>query len=99
MKQEGLITFEIEALGLDVGTMTWKGTLAKAKSLATDMDGEVAHGGFSYSNIVGILLYLSGHSESDITYAVKCVACCMYGPRQSHELALKRIGRQLTATC
>ena len=44
------------------------------------------------------LLYLSGHSCPDITYAVNCAARYMFCPKQSHELALKQIGWYLKAT-
>ena len=56
MKQEGLIDHVIEALGLDVGTMNGKITPAEAKPLVKDTDGEVAHGDFSYSSVVGMML-------------------------------------------
>ncbi len=52
--------------------------------------------GFSYSSVVGVLLYLSGHTRPDITYAINCCARYMFYPKHSHELALKRIGRYLS---
>ena len=54
-KHEELIDHMIEALGLDVG-------MAEAKALVKDTDGEVAHGDFSCSTVMGVLLYPSGHS-------------------------------------
>jgi hypothetical protein len=39
-----------------------KHTPAESKPLVKDADGEGAHGGFSYSSAVGMLLYLSGHT-------------------------------------
>ena len=62
------------------------------------MNGEEAVGNFSYSSVVGMLLYLSGHSRPDIAFAVNCCARYMFCPKKSHELALKRIGRYLKAT-
>ena len=62
-----------------------------------DADGEVTHGDFSYSSVVGMMLDLSGYSRLDIAYAVKCAACYMFCPRYYHELSLKRIGRYLKA--
>jgi hypothetical protein len=53
---------------------------------------------FSYSNVVGMSLYLSGHTQPDITYAVNCCARYMFCPKHSHELALKRIWRYLKNT-
>jgi hypothetical protein len=95
MKQTGLIKRVIEALGLDDGYAKGKPTPAKTKPLVKDAYGEEVHGGFSYSSIVGMLLYLSGHSRPDIAYAVNCCARYMFCPKHSHELALKRIGRYL----
>jgi len=45
-----------------------------------------------------MLLYLSGHTHPDITFAVNCCACYMFCPKHSHELALKRIGCYLKQT-
>ena len=98
MKQTGLIKRVIEALGLDDGYAKGKHTPAESKPLVKDADGEGAHGGFSYSSVVGMLLYLSGHTRPDIAYAVNCCARYMFCPKHSHELALKRIGRYLKQT-
>ena len=98
MKQEGLILRVIQAMGLDVGTVSPKWTPAEAAPLVRDTDGAPAMGAFSYSSVVGMLLYLSGHSRPDIAYAVNCAARYMFCPRKSHEAALKRIGRYLKAT-
>jgi hypothetical protein len=98
MKQTGLIKRVIEALGLDGGYAKGKHTPAEAKLLVKDKDGEAASGGFSYASVVGMLLYLSGHTRPDIAYAVNCCARYMFAPKHSHELALKRIGRYLKNT-
>ena len=98
MKQTGLIERVIESMGLDVGTVNGKWTPAEAKPLVKDEDGEQGSGDFNYASVVGMLLYLSGHSRPDIAYAVNCAARYMFSPRHSHELALKRIGRYLKAT-
>jgi hypothetical protein len=93
-----LIKRVIEALGLDDGYAKGKYTPAETKPLVKDADGEEAYGGFSYSSVVGMLLYLSGHTRPDIAYAVNCCARYMFCPKHSHELALKRIGRYLKQT-
>ena len=62
MKQTGLFKSVIEALRLDDGYAKGKHTTEESKPLIQDADGEGAHGGFSYSSIAGILLYLSGHT-------------------------------------
>jgi hypothetical protein len=95
MKQTGLIKRVIEALGLDDGYAKGKHTQAESKPLVKDADGEGIRGGFSYSSIIGMLLYLSGHTQPNIAYAVNCCARYMFCPKHSHESALKRIGRYL----
>jgi hypothetical protein len=98
MKQTGLIKRVIEALGLDDGYAKGKHTPAESKPLVKYADGEGAHGGFGYSSVVGMLLYLSGNTRPDIAYAVNCCARYMFCPKHSHELALKCIGRYLKQT-
>jgi hypothetical protein len=98
MKQEGLILRIIEAMGLDVGTVNPKWTPAEAAPLVKDSEGAPASGDFSYSSVVGMLLYLSGHTRPDIAYAVNCAARYMFCAKKSHKEALKRIGRYLKAT-
>ncbi len=92
MKQTGLIKRIIEALGLEDGAKG-KFTPSKSKPLVKDVNGDLASGAFSfsYSSVVSMLLYLSGHTRPDITFAVNCCACYMFCPKHSHELALKRI--------
>jgi hypothetical protein len=98
MKQTGLIDRILEALGLDSKLATNKWTPAEAKPLIRDEEGKGPQGSYSYASVVGMLLYLSGHSRPDIAYAVNCCARYMFNPRLSHEKALKRIGRYLKAT-
>jgi hypothetical protein len=88
MKQTGLIERVVEALGLDDGYARDKHTPAETKPLVKDEDGVAAAEGFSYSSVVGMLLYLSGHTQSDITYAINCCARYMFCPKHSPELAL-----------
>jgi hypothetical protein len=98
MEQTGLIDRIVEALGLDSKMSTPKYTPAEATQLTRDEDGEPPQGSFGYASVVGMLLYLSGHTRPDIAYAVNCCARYMFNPRLSHEKALKRIGRYLKAT-
>jgi hypothetical protein len=101
MKQTGLIERAVEALGLDDGYARGKHTPAETKPLVKNEDGVAVAKGFSYSSVVGMLLYLSGHTQPDITYAVNCCARYMFCPKHSHEFALKHIGRYLknTSSC
>ena len=99
MKQEGLIARILEAMGLDSGTVNPKATPAEGAPLVKDADGEPATGAFNYSSVVGMLLYLSGHTRPDIAYAVNCAARFMFCAKRIHEEALKRIGRYLKGTC
>ena len=89
LTQSGLIDRIIAALGLDVGTINGKATPAEAKPLTKDEDGEAAQGSFNYASVVGMLLYLYGHTRPDIAYAINCAARFMFNPKLSHELALK----------
>ena len=98
MTQTGLIDRIITALGLEGGQHHPKLTPASSKPLVRDTDGAAAEGAFSYSSVVGMLLYLSGHSRPDIAYAVNCCARYMFSPRKSHEEALIRIGLYLKGT-
>jgi hypothetical protein len=81
MKQTGLIKRIIKALGLDDGCARGKYTPSESELLIKDINGNSASDAFSYSSIVGMLLYLSALTRPNITFAVNCC-----------ELALKRIG-------
>jgi len=99
MKQTGLIDRVIIATGLDTKMATPKWTPCENKNpLVRDEDGDLATGEFSYASVVGMLLYLAGHTRPDIAYAVNCCARYMFNPRKSHETAVKRIARYLKAT-
>ncbi len=98
MKQTGLIKRVIEALGLDDGLVKGKYTPSESKPLVKNLNGEATSGAFSYSSVVGMLLYLSGHTQPDITFAVNCCARYMFCPKHLHELASKRIGCYLKQT-
>ena len=81
MKQTGLIDWILEAMGLDSKLATNKWTPAEGKLLTKDADGEPPQGSFSYSSVVGMLLYLAGHTCPNIAYAVNCCARYMFNPR------------------
>jgi hypothetical protein len=98
IKQTGLIERVVEAWGLDDEYAWGKHTPVETKPLVKDEDGVAAVEGFSYSSVVGMLLYLSEHTPPDNAYAVNCCARYMFCPKHSHELALKHIGRYLKNT-
>jgi hypothetical protein len=98
MTQEGLIKRIIEALGLDMDQTNAKGTPAERKPLVKDENGEPQQDTFNYASVVGMLLYLSGHTRPDLAYSVSQVARFMFNPKHSHEIAIKRIGRYLIGT-
>lgn len=97
MTQEGLITRIIEALGLDENS-TSRPTPCHKTPLTKDLDGDPATGNFSYASVVGMLLYLAGHTRPDLAYSVNSAARFTFAPRNSHEQAVKAIGRYLLKT-
>ena len=87
----------IEAVGLDNAT-TRDTPSRPGIPLVRDDEGEPALGDFNYASVVGMLMYLAGHTRPDIAYAVNCCARYMFNPKRSHEEAVKRIVRYLKAT-
>ena len=94
LTQTGLTKRIIEALN----TTKTKQTPAVSEPLAIDADGDPPDGLYNYASVVGMLLYLQGHSRPDITFAVSQVARFIHGHRRSHEVALERIGQYLNGT-
>ena len=70
MTQVGLIDRIIESLGLPGNTVNSKATPAEQKPLTKDPNGTPWDASFSYASVVGMLLYLAGHTHPDIAYAV-----------------------------
>ncbi len=63
-----------------------------------DNNGESASGMINYASVVGMLLYLSGHTRPDLSFAVHQCARYTFAPTKRHEQALLRIGRYLIGT-
>ena len=98
MSQQGLIDRIIEALGLALDNSTPKKISCLKTPLTKDADGDPPEGSFKYASVVGMLLYLSGHSRLDLAYSVSQVAQFTFAPRRSHEQALKMIECYLLLT-
>lgn len=96
LTQEGLAKRVCDAL--DSQHQPIKHTPAKKEPLSKDEQGDPPDGTYSYPSVVGMLLYLSGHSRPDIQYAVSQCARFLHAPKRSHETALERIGQYLRGT-
>jgi hypothetical protein len=72
-------------------------TPAEMAALGHDIDGKEASGCINYASVIGMLLYLR-HSQPDTSFATHQCARYTHTPKQSHEDALKRIGRYLKGT-
>ena len=93
MTQEGLIDRIIQALGLDVNNSKPRNTPCLKTLLTKDLKGDSPQEQFSYPSVIGMLLYLSGHTCPDISYSASCTARFAFCPKRSHEHALKLIDR------
>jgi hypothetical protein len=71
---------------------------ASPTPLSKDEHGDPQKEDWSYSSVIGMLLYLSSNSRPDIAFAVNQAACFTHCPRLCHEVAVKRIARYLKAT-
>jgi len=98
LTQSGLAKRVIEALGLDASYSNSVSTPAECGALPWDSNGQPYNGPISYSSVVGMLLYLTGHSRPDCSFAVHQCARYTFEPKFSHMAALKRIGRYLKGT-
>ena len=98
LTQGGLTDRVISALGLDASYTTPKDTPAETAALPKDASSSPADPPFNYASIVGMLLYLAGHTRPDIAFAVHQCARYTFRPTAKHVAALKRIGRYLKGT-
>ena len=93
MNQEGLIDRIIEAFGLDVDHSTQNSTPCMKDPLTKNLDGDPCSESFAHASIIGMLMYLDGHSRPEISYNVSRVARFTLYTKRSHEAGLKLIGR------
>ena len=85
LKQEGLTKRIIEALGLSSSYTTACSAPAESAALPKDADGPPAVGHINYASVIGMLLYLCGHSRSDIAFTVHQCARYTFAPKRVHE--------------
>ena len=96
LTQKGLIQKIIAATGMEDCNPNWVPTSLAA--LGIDPDGPPMDESWSYSSIVGMLLYLSTNTRPDIAFAVSQVARFNHSPKKSHATAIKTIVRYLHRT-
>ena len=73
-------------------------TPASTTTLAMDEDGDPMNESWNYRSIAGMLLYSSGNTRPDITFAVSQVARFTHAPKASRATAVKKILRYLSRT-
>ena len=66
--------------------------------LGNDDHGDPMVENWSYSSVVGMLLYLSTHTRPDVSFAVSQIARFTHNPKQSHAKAVKHLLRYLKGT-
>ena len=98
LTQTGLTERIIDALGLHASCSTKIDTPAEPSPLPKDSNGIPADPTVNYASVIGMLLYLAGHSRPDIAFAVHQCARNTFQPTRKHVNALKRIGRYLKGT-
>jgi hypothetical protein len=98
LTQTGLSERIITALGLNKYS-TPCNTPAEARPLPRDINGNPASGTINYASVVGMLLYLSGHTRPDLSFAVHQCARYTFAPTKkqgsiAHWTVFKRDTRQ-----
>ena len=97
LTQTGLIKRILKVTGLEDSNQSTR-TPAEKTPLGKDENGDPCQERFEYSSVVGMLQYLANNSRPDIAYAVNQCARFTHQPKRSHEKAIKRIARYLSAT-
>ena len=98
LTQSGLAKCVVEALGLCTKYTNSLSTPAECGALPCDPSGTPYTGPISYSSVVGMLLYLTGHSRPDCSFAVHQCARYTFEPKFSHITALSRISKYIKGT-
>ena len=97
MTQPGLIKKILATTGLEEYNPN-QAPSAQA-GLAADTNGPPSKEPWSYSSVVGMLLYLATNTQPYISFAVSQVARFNSAPKQSHAAAVKMIVQYLKGTC
>jgi Reverse transcriptase (RNA-dependent DNA polymerase) len=96
LTQQGLIDKIITAAGME--NCHPNHTPASLTPLGSDPEGAPMDEKWSYSSVIGMLLYLTIHTRPDISFAVSQVARFSSNPKHSHVTAIKMIIRYLKGT-
>ena len=96
LTQTGLIERIIDALGLQDCNSTR--TPSQKAALSLDKGGAKFSEPYNYASVVGMLMYLTGNTRPDITFAVHQCARHCHDPKEIHGKYLKQIGRYLRGT-
>ena len=96
--QTGLIDKILVTLSLDDEFTTTRSEPAAVQTLGKDENGPARREHWSYSSVVGMMLYLASNSRPDIAFAVNQCARFSHCPKLVHEKALERIARYLKGT-
>jgi Reverse transcriptase (RNA-dependent DNA polymerase) len=96
LTQTGLIDRILNVLGLEDARTS--SIPADTKTLGKSVNSESTKESWSYSSVVGMLMYLCSNSRPDITFAVHQCARFTHCTRRVHEQAVKRIARYLRGT-
>ncbi|KAL7475644.1 hypothetical protein ACHAW6_001552, partial [Cyclotella cf. meneghiniana] len=85
-------------MGLDSRLLTRLSTPAEVGPLPKDIHGVPTSGNINYPAVIGMLLYLCGHSRPEIAFAIHQVAQYTFKPTRRHDLALVCIAYYLKGT-
>jgi hypothetical protein len=76
--------------------LCWESAAVALLGKQEDSPGRKEH--WSYTSVIGMMLYLSSNSRPDIAFAVHQCARFTHCANNQHEIAVKHIGRYLKAT-
>ncbi|KAL7580919.1 hypothetical protein ACA910_005738 [Epithemia clementina (nom. ined.)] len=98
LSQSQLIASVLKDLHLQGNTKARQTPALQTVLLHKDPEGDPFNEEFHYRSVIGKLNFLEKSTRPDISYAVHQCARFSSNPKQSHGLALKRIGKYLKGT-